>query len=114
MDLQQGGNAPVHVSDVAVSLNWTAVAGGDCDVSAYLLTESGKVRGDNDMVFYNQVTGANGTVRYVTNTMAKGVFEIDLASLPSEIAKIVFCVTIDQAQARRQTLSALSGDYAVL
>jgi tellurite resistance protein TerA len=107
MDLQQGGNAPVSASDVVVSLDWTAAAGVEGDVSAYLLNENGKVRGDEDMIFYNQASGAGGAVRFVTN--GKGSFEIDLARVPADIAKIVFCVTIDQAQARRQTVAALNG-----
>lgn len=109
MELQQGGNAPVNVSDVAVSLNWTASAGVDGDVSAYLLTDNGKVRSDNDMIFYNQPSGADGAVRFVPSGAAKGGFEIDLSRVPGDIARIVFCVTIDQAQVRGQTLSALSG-----
>lgn len=109
MELQQGGNAPVSLSDVAVSLNWTSSPGVDADVSAYLLTDSGKVRSDNDMIFYNQASGADGAVRFVPNGTGKGGFEIDLTRVPADIAKIVFCVTIDQAQARGQTLSALNG-----
>jgi tellurite resistance protein TerA len=109
MDLQQGGNAPVTISDVAVSINWTAGAGVDGDVSAYLLADNGKVRSDNDMIFYNQAAGADGAVRFVSSALAKGGFEIDLARVPAEIMRIVFCVTIDQAKARRQTLAALSG-----
>jgi tellurite resistance protein TerA len=108
MDLQQGGNAPVGSADVAVALNWGAGQGVDGDVSAYLLTESGKVRSDSDMIFYNQASGADGAVRFVSSPAAKGGFEIDLARVPAEIARIVFCVTIDQAQARGQTLAALS------
>jgi tellurite resistance protein TerA len=109
MDLQQGANAPVTISDVAVSINWMANTGVDGDVSAYLLTDNGKVRNDNDMIFYNQATGADGAVRFVFSALAKAAFEIDLARVPAEIMRIVFCVTIDQAQARRQTLAALSG-----
>ncbi len=106
MDLQQGGNAAVAASEVTVRLDWGA--GPDCDVSAYLLGENGKVRSDADMVFYNQASGAGGAVRFVAG-QGKGAFEIDLARVPADIARIVFCVTIDAAQARGATVAALSG-----
>ncbi len=109
MNLQQGGNAPVSAADVDISITWTSSPGVDGDVSAYLLTESGKVRSDNDMIFYNQASGAGGAVRFVRPAAAKGGFEIDLARVPADIVRIVFCVTIDQAQARQQTLAALTG-----
>ncbi len=108
-DLQQGGNAPVSGTDVSVSVDWNAPGGVDADVSAYLLTEAGKVRGDHDMVFYNQNEGAGGAVRYTAGGAAKGVFDVDLAKLPPEIVRIVFCVTIDEAVARKQTLGMVSG-----
>jgi tellurite resistance protein TerA len=109
VNLQQGGNAPVNGTVLSVSVNWSAPGAVVADVSAYLLTESGKVRSDKDMVFYNQASGADGAVRFIADASAKGRFEIDLTRLPADIARIVFCVTIDQAQARQQTLATLSG-----
>lgn len=109
MDLQQGGNALVGLTNVAVSLNWNAAQGVDGDVSAYLLTESGKVRGDSDMIFYNQASDADGAVRFVRSIPTKGGFEIDLTRVPADIARIVFCVTMDQAQAKGQTVAGLTG-----
>lgn len=108
-ELQQGGNAPVSGGTVTVRIEGSAAAGVDLDVSAYLLGESGKVRGDEDMIFYNQPTGADGAVRFSKGGGALGSFDIDLARLPAAITRVVFCVTIDEAAARRQTLSQVSG-----
>lgn len=109
-DLQQGGNAPVPADRLTVSFAWTPAAGRDvdADASAYLLTASGKVRGDADMVFYNQPQGGDGGVRFVTGP-GQGTFEVDLARLPAEIERVVFCVTIHEAQAKGQTLALLEG-----
>ena len=107
-ELQQGGNAPVSSSKITVKIDGTPMAGVDLDVSAYLLGETGKVRGDEDMVFYNQPSGADGAVRFSKDGGALGLFEVDLGRLPPTIARIVFCVTIDEAAARRQTLAQLS------
>lgn len=108
-DLQQGGNAPVPAEALTIEFAWTLDAGRDveADASAYLLTASGKVRGDFDMVFYNQPEGGNGGIRFASG--GKGGFAIDLNRVPADIEKIVFCVTIHDAQAKGQTLALLHG-----
>lgn len=107
MDLQQGANAPVPGDRVAVRFDWRAGAGVDADPSAYLLTASGKVRGDHDMIFYNQPAGGDDAIRFAANGGA-GSFDVDLARLPTEIERIVFCATVHEAHARGQTLAMLN------
>ncbi|HEX8622644.1 MAG TPA: TerD family protein [Allosphingosinicella sp.] len=108
MQLQRGANTSIGTGAVRVAVDVDAAPGTSVDVSAYLLGEAGKVRGDHDMVFFNQPSGGDGAVK-----LDGGRFEIDLDRVPAEIARIVFCVTIDQAQGR-QSLSALrSGAIAV-
>lgn len=109
-DLQQGGNAPVPADALTMAFAWTPVAGRDvdADASAYLLTAEGKVRSDADMVFYNQPHGGDGSVRFVASS-GRGAFEVDLSRLPAAIERVVFCVTIHEAQAKRQTLALLEG-----
>ena len=101
MQLQRGANTSIGTGKVEVAVELDPGPGAAADVSAYLLAESGKVRGDHDMVFFNQPEGGGGAVR-----LAAGRFDIDLERVPAEIARIVFCVTIDQGQGR-QSLSAL-------
>lgn len=107
-ELQQGGNAPISGTNVIVRIEGTPTIGVELDVSAYLLGESGKVRNDEDMIFYNQPNGAGGAVSFSKDGSALGVFAIDLARVPAAIARIVFCVTIDEAATRKQTLALLS------
>ncbi len=100
MQLQRGANTAIGTGAVTVDVN----VGGDssADISAYLLNEGGKVRGDHDMVFFNQPAGADGAVK-----LSGSRFDLDLDRIPAEIARIVFCVTIDQAQGAK-SLAALS------
>ena len=114
MELQQGANTAVGSGVLTVAVELSAPSGLDADVSAYLLAESGKVRGDHDMVFYNQPAGADGAVKLTDKSAGGCTFEVDPARLPSDIAKVVFCVTIDEAQARRQTLASLSSARIVV
>ena len=108
-DLQQGGNAPLPDQKPTVGFAWTPSGAVEADVSAYLLTSAGKVRSDADMVFYNQPDGAGGAVRFASGAGARGGFEVDLGALPADVERIVFCVTIDGAQAKGQTMALLGG-----
>ena len=51
--LTKGANAPLTADDVTVQV----ACSSPVDVSALLLTEQGRVRSDDDMVFYNQPNG---------------------------------------------------------
>ncbi len=108
-ELQQGGNAAVPPGTLTIDLDWTAPAGVEADGSAYLLLGAGRVRGDADMIFYNQSEGEGGAIRFAARSGAGGRFTIDSTRLSDAIERIVFCVTIDNATARRQTLALLQG-----
>jgi tellurite resistance protein TerA len=104
MELSQGANAPLSGAQATVRLSWTAAAGVEADASAYLLTAGGKVRGDQDMIFYNQPSGEGDAIRFSAGDRS---FAVALDRLPDAIEKIVFCATIDEAVARRQTMAML-------
>jgi tellurite resistance protein TerA len=95
MQLQRGANVAIPTGTVTVRVDCPPPPGGETDVSAYLLGESGKVRGDHDMVFFNQTSGGDGAVRLSPGSGTSS-FEIDLGRVPAQIAKIVLCVTIDK------------------
>ncbi|HVQ08261.1 MAG TPA: TerD family protein [Allosphingosinicella sp.] len=107
MELQRGANIAVGAADAVVSISYAAPAGTEADASAYLLGENGKVRGDHDMVFFNQALAGGDAVRFTPQPGAGGRFEVALAKLPADVAKIVFCVTVDQAGASK-TLGGFS------
>jgi tellurite resistance protein TerA len=108
MELQRGANIAVGAADVVVGISYAAPAGTEADASAYLLGENGKVRGDHDMVFFNQALGGGDAVRFTPQPGAGGKFDVALSKLPADVAKIVFCVTIDQAGASGKTLATLA------
>lgn len=82
--LGKGQNVALPPGQVAVHVQ----AGASVDVSALLVTASGKVRGDEDFVFYNQPSA--GGVRY----RADGV-DIDPGQVPAEIEKVVVAASLD-------------------
>ena len=102
--LSQGGNTAVTGTTVKVVLDWPTARGG-LDGSAYLLTATGKVRSDADMVFFNQPDGGDGAVKLVSRDPGRIAFEVVPAKLPAAIERIVFCLTVDGAG----TLSGFAG-----
>src|SRR4051812_4816435 len=95
-----------------IGLGWdprtTAGEQFDLDASALLLSAAGKVRSNDDFIFYNQLQSADGSVVHQgDNRTGEGEGDdeqilIDLAAVSPEIEKIVIVVSIDQAEARRQ------------
>lgn len=89
----------------------------DLDASAFLLGEDGKLIRDEDFVFYNNLNGRNGAVVHTgDNLTGEGdgddeVIMIDFTKLPEEIKKIAICVTIHDAEARRQNFGQVSNAY---
>lgn len=95
-NLAAGGNAPVPTEKLTVKCMHI---GPDADLSALLLTALGKVRTDEDFVFYGQPASTCGSVAYQDKKKNGEITEhaivIDLAKLPAAIEKIAITLTID-------------------
>ena len=126
ISLQKGGNVNLSkeapgLSAVSVGLGWdvraTDGAAYDLDASAFLVTAAGKVRADNDFIFYGNKKSADGSVEHLgDNTTGAGdgddeVVDVKLSSVPAAIEKIAFSVTIHEAEARKQTFGQVSKAY---
>ena len=126
VSLSKGGNVSLSkeapgLRAVRVGLGWdTRVTDGsafDLDASAFVLNEGGKVRSDGDFIFYNNLSGAGGAVVHQgDNLTGEGdgddeVVIVSLDQLPAEVAKISFCVTIHDADARRQNFGMVSNAF---
>lgn len=118
--LQQGANAALQavapgMQECLVALAWTPgrPAGVEVDASAFLLKADGKVRSDDDMVFYNNPRSTEGHVEALMDASAAGgqdakVFAVDIAALADEVEKIAFTVTIHEGVERGQSFASLN------
>lgn len=100
MSLQKGANVPVASTRVRVELGWQGGPGApDVDVSALLLTAAGKVRSDDDFVFYNQPVHRSGAVRHEgrrqDGTGALETIAVALSSVEQEIGTVVVAASTD-------------------
>ncbi len=126
ISLSKGGNVSLEKSEpglkkVLVGLGWDARgtdgADFDLDASVFMLAATGKVRSDNDFVFYNNLTSPDGSVVHSgDNRTGAGegddeAVRVDLTRVPGDVQKMVFCVTIHDAEARRQNFGMIGSAF---
>ncbi|MBX9393443.1 TerD family protein [Streptomyces sp. TRM72054] len=87
-----GSNIPLSTARVTVDV----AAPVRLDVSGLLLTADGKVRSDDDFIFYNQPSGPGVTYRSGGGT-APDAITVDTTALPPGIEKIVVTASPDAA-----------------
>ena len=88
----------------------------DCDASA-ILCKKGKLVDFKDVVFYNNLSHASGSVQHQGDNLTgagegddEQIF-VDLGSLPSDYDRIVFVVTIYQARERHQHFGLIQNAF---
>ncbi|WP_078992483.1 TerD family protein [Streptomyces sp. MMG1121] len=87
-----GSNIPLSAARVTVDVS----APVRLDVSGLLLTADGKVRSDDDFIFYNQPTGP-GVAHASGGGAAPDAITVDTAAVPPAIEKIVVTASPDAA-----------------
>ncbi|MFM9697334.1 TerD family protein [Streptomyces europaeiscabiei] len=87
-----GSNIPLPATRVAVDV----AAPVRLDVSGLLLTADGKVRSDDDFIFFNQPTGPGVTYRSGGGTTPDSI-TVDTTAVPPGIEKIVITASPDAA-----------------
>lgn len=90
--LVMGANAPVASSKFTLDVNLPQ--GAQIDVTALQLYVDDKVRGDDDMCFYNQTSIGAGTI-YLKVKDGCQSFSFDLDKLGADVRKIVVNATLD-------------------
>jgi tellurium resistance protein TerD len=124
--LAKGGNVSLSkeapgLTAVLVGLGWdvrtTTGADYDLDASALLCDASGKVLSDGHFVFYNNLTSPDGSVEHTgDNLTGEGdgddeSVKVNLAAVSPDIAKIVFPVSIHDAENRGQSFGQVRNAY---
>ena len=123
VSLTKGGNISLSKTDptlknLIVGLGWDARptdgADFDLDARAFMVKEDGKVRSDSDFIFYNQTRSTCASVEH-TGDNRTGAGDGDdeslivlLDKIPADIQRVVFVVTIHEAEARRQNFGQVS------
>jgi tellurium resistance protein TerD len=126
ISLQKGGNVNLSkeapgLTKLLVGLGWDARstdgAPFDLDGAVFLLDAQGKVRSDADFVFYNNLKSVDGSVVHSgDNTTGAGegddeTINVDLSKVSADVDKIAVCVTIHEAETRKQNFGMVQKAY---
>ncbi|WP_095163193.1 TerD family protein [Pseudomonas sp. Irchel 3F5] len=106
--LVPGGNAPVATGQLRIEINYSPIPGIDIDVSAFVLTATGKVRGDDDMCFYGQTSVLGGAVQLSEALVGRALFSLDLGRMDPLVEKVALTATIYDNKASFDKVSTLS------
>lgn len=126
LTLSKGSNLSLTKADpglqiAMVGLGWdprtTSGADFDLDASAILVGKNGKVRNNDDFIFYNQLEAKDGSVVHQgDNRTGDGDGDdeqilINLNTVSPDVERVVIVVSIDQAEARRQNFGQIRDAY---
>jgi tellurium resistance protein TerD len=124
--LTKGGNVSLsksapNLTAITVGLGWdarsTTGADFDLDASALLLGENGRVLSDAHFVFFNNLRSPDGSVEHTGDNLTgegEGDDEailINLAMVPPQVERIVFPVSIYEADVRGQSFGQVSNAF---
>ena len=126
VSLSKGGNVSLTkeapgLSAVTVGLGWdvrtTTGTDFDLDASAIAVNSSGRVHSDGHFVFFNNRSAPDGTIVH-TGDNVTGAGEgddeqinVNLTVLPAEVEKIVFPVSIYDADNRNQNFGQVRNAF---
>lgn len=126
VSLTKGGNVSLTkeapgLTAVTVGLGWdarsTTGTDFDLDASAIMAGVSGKVLSDGHFVFFNNLKSVDGSVEHTgDNLTGEGdgddeQITVNLATVPPEVDKIVFPVSIYDAAARSQSFGQVRNAF---
>jgi tellurium resistance protein TerD len=126
VSLSKGGNVSLTkeapgLTAALIGLGWdartTSGAAFDLDASALLLNKAGKVLSDQHFVFFNNLASPDGSVEHTgDNLTGEGEgddesIKVDLSRVPADVDKIVFTVSIYDAEARQQSFGQVRNAF---
>jgi tellurium resistance protein TerD len=126
VSLSKGGNVSLtkeapNLQTVMVGLGWdertTSGADFDLDASALMLNEAGKILSDAHFVFFNNLKSPDGSVEHTGDNLTGGgdgddeKILVNLPSVPPECVRIVFPVSIYEAESRNQSFGQVRNAF---
>lgn len=126
VSLSKGGNVSLTkeapgMTKLVLGLGWDArVTDGqafDLDASVFLVGEDGKVTNDSNFIFYgNKNADDDSVIHNGDNLTGDGdgddeTISIDLTKMAADVKKVVVCVTIHDAESRKQSFGQVSNSY---
>jgi tellurium resistance protein TerD len=126
VSLTKGGNVSLTKSapgltGVVVGLGWdvrtTTGADFDLDASALLVGANGQVISDRHFVFFNNLRSPDGSVEHLGDNLTGAgdgddeQIRVNVVDVPAEVDRIVFPVSIYEAEARGQSFGQVRNAF---
>lgn len=110
------------LTKVVVGLGWDTnkYDGGkdfDLDASIFCLNAAGKAASEKDFIFYNNTQNPSGSVVHTGDNLTGAgdgddeQVKVNLATVPPEVEKIAFCITIHEAAERSQNFGQVTNAF---
>ncbi|WP_245717587.1 TerD family protein [Nocardia jejuensis] len=93
MELTRGANAPVDAPSVSLVLEWGSDR--EIDPQALLLTDTGKIRSNDDFVFFNAPRHPSGTVELEDAAPGRATVRLALDAIESDITRVVIAGSVE-------------------
>jgi tellurium resistance protein TerD len=126
VSLSKGGNVSLTkeapgMTAVLVGLGWdvrtTTGTDFDLDASAIMVKADGKVVSDSHFIFFNNKTSPEGSVEHAGDNLTGAgegddeSIKVDLVAVPAEVDKIVFPVSVYEAEQRSQNFGQVRNAF---
>ena len=123
INLQKGQRINIGLSKMIVGLGWdpneTTGFDFDLDASAFMIDTNGKIIGEEYFVFYGNLKSPDGALEHTGDDPDGNSSDgdddeaiiIDLDKVNERVTEIIFVVTIDEANSRKQNFGQVRNSY---
>lgn len=98
--LQMGANTVLNSPKGQLSISYEVSSAIDISLTAFLLTDSNLVQGDNDIIFYNQPESTTGVATLlpaeISDQLKRHQLNFDMSKVPVGITKMAITLTEDR------------------
>jgi tellurium resistance protein TerD len=123
INLKKGQKIDIGLSKITVGLGWDPNEGTghdfDLDASAIMINEKRKLLSESHFIFYNNLKSPDGSLEHTgddpdgksSDGEDDEAIKVDLNRVSNEIQEILFVVTIEDFQARKQNFGQVRNSY---
>ncbi|CAM3899290.1 MULTISPECIES: TerD family protein [Flavobacterium] len=123
INLQKGQKIDIGLSKITVGLGWDPNEGTgndfDLDASAIMIDENRKLLGEEYFIFYNNLKSPDGSLEHTGDDPTGGnsdgdddeAIKIDLTLVNEKVNEILFVVTIEDFERRKQNFGQVRNSY---
>lgn len=123
INLVKGQKIDIGLSKITVGLGWDPNEGTgfdfDLDASAIMINDKRKLQSEQHFIFYNNLNSPDGALQHTGDDPTGGnsdgdddeAIKIDLDKVDKSISEILFVVTIEDFERRKQNFGQVRNSY---